>query len=288
MIVTRDLVDLRRNVRAWRSENASIGLVPTMGALHEGHLALVEYARQRHDRVVASIFVNPTQFGPNEDFASYPRRENEDLRKFQDAGVDLAWLPSVETMYPADFATRIVVSGLPAELEGQVRPGHFDGVATVVAKLFGQVQPDCAYFGEKDYQQLLVIRRMASDLNIAVEIIGVPTVRAPDGLALSSRNLYLTQEQRQIAAALPRIIGETAAAIGADGSDSAGILSRARSRLAEAGFGAVDYLELRDAESLAVVDRPDRPARLLAAVRLGRTRLLDNIPVSAAEAAQKE
>jgi pantoate--beta-alanine ligase len=249
-----------------------------MGALHAGHMALVAEARRRLVHVVASIFVNPTQFGPSEDLASYPRREAEDAAMLAEAGCALLWAPGVEAMYPAGFATTVSVAGISEGLCGAVRPGHFDGVATVVAKLLGQVRPDLALFGEKDYQQLAVIRRMAADLDLGVEIIGVPTVREPDGLALSSRNVYLSEAERNAARALPEALGAAAAAIAA-GAPVAPALNQARARLAAAGFDPIDYVELRSADTLESLSRLDRPARLLAAARLGRTRLIDNLPV---------
>ena len=265
---------------AWRAEGNRIALVPTMGALHAGHIALIEAAKRQGTRVVASIFVNPKQFGPTEDLARYPRREATDARMLTEAGCDLLWAPTVEEMYPDGFATTVSVSGVSDGLDGASRPGHFDGVATVVAKLFGQVAPDIAYFGEKDFQQLAVIRRMVSDLDMAVEIVGVPTQRDDDGLALSSRNIYLDDEQRRQAVALPRALGVAARAIGR-GEDVATVLGDAHVALNTAGF-AVDYVELVDAETLGqpVVGRS---RRLLAAARMGATRLIDNVPVPDAE-----
>ena len=277
MQIVRDVAALRGAVAALRAGGGTIALVPTMGALHAGHMALVAEASRRAGHVVASIFVNPKQFGANEDLSTYPRREADDAAMLEQAGCALLWAPDPADMYPDGFATNVSVAGVSEGLCGGARPGHFDGVATVVAKLFNQVRPDIALFGEKDYQQLAVIRRMAADLDFALEIVGVPTERDADGLALSSRNAYLSHEQRASAAALPKALGEASAAI-AGGADVAESLERARARLEAAGF-APEYVELRDAESLAPVDRLDRPARLLAAARLGSTRLIDNFPV---------
>jgi len=278
--VARSVAELRRRVGAWRAAGECIGLVPTMGALHAGHLALVAAAQAQCRRVVVSIFVNPKQFGPREDFSAYPRPEADDLAKLTTAGADLVWMPPVGEMYPDGFTTTVSLGGPAEPLEGAHRPSHFDGVATVVAKLLSQVAPDAAFFGEKDYQQLLVVRRMARDLDLPVEIAGVPTVREPDGLALSSRNIYLSPEERRVAPSLYRAMGEAEAAIG-QGTSIDAALARAILALGEAGF-AVEYLELRDAETLApVTEKPSRPARLLVAARLGRTRLIDNIAVIA-------
>ncbi len=268
---------LRETIASWRGAGERIALVPTMGALHDGHMALVEAARRQAARVMVSIFVNPMQFGAGEDLARYPRREAADTRMLTAAGVDALWLPDVETMYPAGFATTISVAGVSEGLDGAARPGHFDGVATVVAKLFHQVAPDVALFGEKDYQQLAVIRRLTSDLNLDIEIVGIGTQRDDDGLALSSRNIYLLPEERQAAVALPRALGVAAATI-ERGGDAAAALAQARTTLTNAGF-VVDYVELVDAETLGVPS-PARPMRLLAAAKLGTTRLIDNIAVA--------
>ncbi len=275
--IVRELGALRAAVAAWRAEDQRVALVPTMGALHAGHIALVEQARRPGTRVVTSIFVNPKQFGPNEDLSRYPRKEQADLKMLAEAGCDLAWLPSVEEMYPAGFATRVSVSGVSDKHDGAARPGHFDGVATVVAKLFNQVRPDAAYFGEKDYQQLQVVRRMAADLDMGVEVIGVPTQRDDDGLALSSRNVYLDESERQRSVALPRALGLAAAAI-ARGDDAESAIAQAHAALNAAGF-EVDYVSLVDAETLDLAPAADRPRRLLAAARMGSTRLIDNLAV---------
>ena len=276
--VVRTVADLRATVALWRDERQRIALVPTMGAIHRGHLALVAAARVDCGRVAASLFVNPTQFGPSEDFAAYPRDEAADLAQFAAAGVDLVFAPPVDAMYPPGFATSVTVGGIGDELEGGHRPGHFAGVATVVAKLLLQALPDAAYFGEKDYQQLLVVRRLVRDLDIPAQIVGVATVREPDGLALSSRNVYLAPDERRRAPLLHQVLQETAAAL-RRGADVAAATGRGRSRLAAGGF-AVDYLVLRDAETLAPLDRLSAPGRLLAAARLGRTRLIDNVAVA--------
>ncbi|WP_294256793.1 pantoate--beta-alanine ligase [uncultured Sphingomonas sp.] len=276
MQTVRQIDDLRQALDAFRSEGARLAFVPTMGALHDGHMALVEAAKRAGSRVIVSIFVNPIQFGPNEDLAKYPRREQADSRLLANAGVDLLWMPTPEIMYPEGFATSVRVSGVSEPLDGAHRPGHFDGVATVVSKLFHQVQPHVALFGEKDWQQLQVIRRMVADLDMAVEIQGVPTQREDDGLALSSRNAYLMPEDRARAVALPRALGAAAKTIG-EGGDREAALVQAQESLSAAGF-EVDYVALVDAESLSAPIE-GRPMRLLAAARIGGTRLIDNIPV---------
>ncbi len=255
-----------------------IAFVPTMGALHEGHLTLVREARKQAEHVVASIFVNPRQFGPGEDLDAYPRTEARDAALLAGEGVALLWAPDVATMYPAGAATTVSVGGLDSVLCGAARPGHFDGVATVVAKLFNQVGADVALFGEKDWQQLAIIRRMASDLDFALEIIGVPTVREGDGLAMSSRNAYLTAEQRSAAAALPRALHDVAARI-ARGEAAGDALAAGRAAILAAGFASIDYLDLRDGGSLATLDAGSEGARLFVAARIGGTRLIDNIPL---------
>jgi len=255
-----------------------LALVPTMGALHAGHMALIEDARKGADKVSASIFVNPAQFGPNEDFSQYPRREEQDARMLQEAGCDLLWVPSVEDIYPDGFSTTISVSGVSERWEGKARPGHFDGVATIVAKLLLAIRPDLAVFGEKDFQQLAVIRRMVHDLNIPVEIVAVPTVREADGLALSSRNAYILPEERKHAASLPRALATAKAAI-LGGALVANVLDDARDTLGRAGFSRVDYFALVDAVSLEPLDEPRGEMRLIAAAVIGKTRLIDNIAV---------
>ena len=277
--VVRTIADLRRQIALWRRREERIGLVPTMGALHRGHLALVEAARAECDRVVASIFVNPKQFAPNEDLGSYPRREAADLDMLHSVGVDLVFMPPVGEIYPPDFATTIRVTGLTEVLCGAHRAGHFDGVATVVTKLLIQSLSDLANFGEKDYQQLIVVRRLARDLDLPVRIAAVPTVREADGLALSSRNIYLSPQERRIAPELARALRSAAAALAQDPTAVATELTRASEALERAGF-AVEYIEVREADSLAPVKgEVAAPARVLAAVRLGRTRLIDNMPI---------
>ena len=276
-----DLPALRAAIAALKSDGKPLALVPTMGALHDGHMALVEEARRHGRHVVVSIFVNPKQFGPNEDLAAYPRREAKDAQMLSAAGVDILWSPTVDVMYPAGFATNISVSGVSEGLDGAARPGHFDGVATVVTKLFNQVRPDVAIFGEKDYQQLAVIRQMVADLDLGIEIIGLPTQRAQDGLALSSRNAYLNDEERKAALALPRALGEAKRQMEKGGSVEEA-LTRAGATLIAQGFDPVDYVMLCDAVTLEPMHVLDRPARLLGAAKLGRTRLIDNIAVDPA------
>lgn len=276
-LVLSTIAALRGFVAGCRKEGERVGLVPTMGALHAGHISLVEIARQHARRVVVSIFVNPTQFAPTEDFSKYPRTFESDLEKLSQVGADAVYAPDVETMYSHGAATTVSLRGpAVARLEDVSRPFHFDGVATIVAKLFIQSQADVAVFGEKDFQQLAVIRRMAADLDLPVEIIGAPTVREPDGLAMSSRNIYLSPDERARAPALHRIMQQAASAIrgGATAEDA---LASARQAIAVAGF-ALDYLELRAADDLGA-PRPDAPRRMLVAARLGGTRLIDNIAV---------
>jgi pantoate--beta-alanine ligase len=279
--VVRRIPELKSTVSQWRREGARVGLVPTMGALHEGHLALVRRAKADCDRTIVSIFVNPKQFGPSEDFTAYPRAESEDLEKLAREGADLVFLPPVGDVYPAGFATRVRAEGLSEPLCGASRPGHFDGVATVVAKFLIAALPDAAYFGEKDYQQLLIIRRVARDLDLDVDIVGVATVREPDGLALSSRNAYLSLAERRVASELHRVLERIASALAREPEAIARDLARGRADLSRAGF-AVEYLEVRDAETLAPLGTEViSPARLFVAARLGRTRLIDNLPIPA-------
>ena len=280
---TIDRLDPLRSAVADLRQDGPLALVPTMGALHEGHLTLVREARSRAAHVAVSIFVNPRQFGANEDLAAYPRQMERDSRMLRDEGVSLLWAPTVEVMYPAGYATNISVSGVSDGLCGAARPGHFDGVATVVCKLFNQVRPDLALFGEKDWQQLAVIRRMARDLDLvrpgADAILGVPTVREADGLAMSSRNAYLTAEQRAQAPVLPAAMRAAIARI-ESGGDVAQALAELEATLLSGGFASVDYAALCDADSLAPLARLEgRPARLLVAARIGKARLIDNMPV---------
>ncbi len=279
MDTVRTIADPRSHIAGWRKAGEWVGLVPTMGALHAGHMALVRTARAGCDRVVASIFVNPKQFAPNEDLASYPRREAADLDMLRAAAVALVFMPAVDEIYPPGFATTVRVADLTDCLCGAHRPGHFDGVATVVTKLLLQSLPDIAYFGEKDYQQLLVVRRLARDLDIPVHIAGAPTVREADGLALSSRNAYLSPQERRVAPDLARILRRIAAALSAEPAAVARELARGTADLEQAGF-AIEYLELREADTLApVTETVTAPARVFAAVHLGRTRLIDNLPI---------
>lgn len=273
--VARTIDEIRARVAGWRAEGLKVALVPTMGALHAGHVSLVETARRHANRVVVSIFVNPTQFAPTEDFAAYPRTFEADLRTLAAVGAEAVYAPAVETMYPPGAATTVKVEGPAAVgLEDASRPFHFAGVATIVAKLFTQVSPDVAVFGEKDYQQLAVIRRMTADLDLALEVIGAPTLREADGLAMSSRNVYLSAAERAKAPALHRILQEVAAALA---DDPAAAVAKGRAAIAAAGFD-LDYLELRAADDLGA-PRPGVPWRLLLAARLGKTRLIDNIAV---------
>jgi pantoate--beta-alanine ligase len=258
--------------------NGSLALVPTMGALHAGHLALIEEAKKRADKVATSIFVNPAQFGEGEDFERYPRSEARDVLKLEEAGCDLLWAPTVADIYPAGFATAIKVSGVSERWEGEFRPGHFDGVATVVAKLLLSVRPDVAVFGEKDFQQLAVVRRMVADLNVPVEIVGIPTVREPDGLALSSRNTYLSADERQRATALPGALSQAREAI-LRGQAVSSALREAKQELVDAGFLRIDYLAVVDSATLEPLDAPVGDMRLIAAAVIGTTRLIDNLQV---------
>ena len=282
----RSIKDLRKNVTTWRGAGDNIALVPTMGALHDGHIALVRRALKAADRVVVSIFVNPAQFAAHEDLSRYPRDEAGDLAKLTTAGADLVWMPSVGVMYPGGFATHVEPAGAALGLEGDVRPHHFGGVATVVAKLFHQVTPDTAVFGEKDYQQLCVIRQLARDLDINVKIIGLPTVREKDGLARSSRNRYLSEIERRKA---PALFG-TLTSLAVEIADSRakltpakidGLCEAATKGLIAEGFAKVDYVAVRDAETLGAFNpKSGRPGRVLAAAWLGTTRLIDNVAVA--------
>ncbi|MDX9996654.1 MAG: pantoate--beta-alanine ligase [Phenylobacterium sp.] len=275
----RTVRDLRAVVGGWKRAGQKVALVPTMGALHEGHLSLVELARRHAAHVVASVFVNPTQFGPNEDFDRYPRTETRDAELLAGVGCDLLFAPGVEEMYAPGFSTTVTVGGVSEPLDGAARPGHFAGVATVVSKLLIQAAPDVAVFGEKDYQQLQVIRRLVRDLDLPVEIVGAPTARAEDGLALSSRNAYLSEEARKIAPALHRALAEAARRL-REGESIERVEATGRAALERAGFGPIDYFEVRDAETLARLEEGStREKRILAAAFLGKTRLIDNVGV---------
>jgi len=276
--IIRTVTDLRRRIAAYRGAGDSVALVPTMGFLHDGHLSLMRQGRSSCDRVVATIFVNPRQFAPNEDFETYPRDEAADIAKLEAEGVDLLFAPETSEMYPAGAATTVSVAGLTDCLCAVSRPGFFDGVATVVTKLLLQALPDVALFGEKDYQQFLVIKRFTADLDIPVRIEGGPTVREPDGLALSSRNAYLDADARAAAPELYSALTKAASSI-AEGRPVGEEIDTAHARLLAAGFGKIDYLELRDAETLESRTDTGRPARLFAAAWLGETRLIDNVPV---------
>jgi pantoate--beta-alanine ligase len=275
--VADTIADLRARIAGWReAETARIGLVPTMGALHEGHLSLVREMKARAGRVVVSIFVNPAQFAPHEDFDRYPRTLEDDLAKLATTGVDLVFAPAVPEIYPQGFATQVEVGGPSAGLETDFRPHFFSGVATVVAKLLIAAMPDIAIFGEKDYQQLLVIKRLSADLGLPIAIIGGAIVREPDGLAMSSRNAYLSPDDRRIAGKLNFILADVAARVRA-GTPPIAAEALGTNALLEAGFNSVDYVAIRDAETLEKISSLSRPARILAAAKVGTTRLIDNI-----------
>jgi pantoate--beta-alanine ligase len=276
--VIRSAASLREKVSAWKRSGMLVGVVPTMGALHDGHLSLARAARAQSDRVIVTIFVNPMQFNNPEDLKKYPRDEAHDLALLEAEGVDVLFAPGPEEVYPEGFATKVSVAGVSEPMEGAFRPGHFDGVATVVTKLFGMTQAGRAFFGEKDWQQVQVVERLVRDLNIPIRIIPCPTIREADGLAMSSRNVRLTAEERVLAPALHGAMQGAAAAI-RGGGDVAAALEVARAAVLAAGFASVEYLDLRDAETLEVATTLDRPARLLAAAVLGEVRLIDNIAV---------
>lgn len=278
MQIIRKLGPLRDALDEFRKDECKIGLVPTMGALHAGHMRLVEVAMEQCDIVVASIFVNPAQFSEGEDLDTYPRQEDEDLALLEAAGVALVWAPTLDQIYPEDYSTKVYVGGLSEGLDTLTRPDFFEGIATVVTKLFNQIRPDTAYFGEKDFQQLSIIKRMTRDLDFTHEVVGVETVREEDGLALSSRNAYLSEAEREKAAQLPRIMTEAAKRI-AKGESIAAILAEARTELLSSGFHTIDYLEVREAATLNPVEKITRPSRLFAAVHIGTTRLIDNIAI---------
>ncbi len=276
--IERKLAGLRAQTALWRKAGETIGVVPTMGALHQGHLSLARAARERCDRVIVTIFVNPKQFNNPDDLDSYPRTEEDDARKLESIGVDLIYVPDPEQIYPDGFATNVSVAGLTDMLCGAARPGHFDGVATVVSKLFLQTSADSAFFGEKDYQQLQVVRRLAADLNIPIEVIGCPTIREEDGLAMSSRNLLLSDRSRIKAPVLAEVMQDLRTKL-RGGASMTDIEEDAKARLLAAGFNEVDYLELRDGGDLSLLGQTVPDARLFAAAWLAGVRLIDNIAV---------
>ena len=273
------VLDLHLMVSRWKDSGETIALVPTMGGIHDGHLSLIAKAQSVCDRVIASLFVNPTQFGENDDFETYPMNEKMDTKMLRGAGVDLLFLPSLDEIYPKGFSTSITVSGITNELCGAHRPGHFSGVATVVAKLLLQILPDVAIFGEKDYQQLMVIRQMVRDLNISSQIMGVPTKREKDGLAFSSRNLYLTVKERIIAPKLYRVLCTVAEVALKQPTNLKKICEKAKEDLTKTGFSSVEYLLVCDSETLKPLEKIEAHARVFSAVRLGKARLIDNVPI---------
>jgi len=276
--IVRTVADLRAQMAQYRRSGASVGLVPTMGALHDGHLTLVRSAKLDNARVIVTIFVNPKQFGPTEDLSRYPRDEAADVALLKEVGTDLLFAPDLGEMYPEGFSTSVSVGGISQHLEGASRPQFFNGVATVVSKLLLQAVPDRAYFGEKDFQQLQVVRRMVRDLNIPVAIVAVPTIREADGLAMSSRNRYLSPAQRKMASALPQIMHDTVTEL-RSGLVAAPIIANAKGRLHKAGFDRVDYLELCDESTLQPIPVARASSRLFVAAYVGATRLIDNWPV---------
>lgn len=276
--IVRSLTELRAMVTGWKKNGETVGVVPTMGALHQGHLSLVRAAKEGCDRVIVTIFINPKQFNNPEDYEKYPRTEEDDARKLAPFGVDAVYVPDGPTMYPDGFATNVSVGGLTDVLCGAHRPGHFDGVATVVSKLFLQSQADRAYFGEKDFQQLQVVTRLAADLDIPTEVVGCPTIREEDGLAMSSRNLLISDRARVWAPELNAAMEEMAEGLLA-GQDAADLRAKAVARIERAGFNEVEYLDLRACDTLEELTAPTRPARLLAAAWLAGVRLIDNIAV---------
>lgn len=278
MQILRESSDLAALREAWRRAGEEVALVPTMGALHQGHLDLVTAARRVADRVIATIFVNPTQFNDPADLAAYPRTEEGDLAKLEGVGCDAVWIPAVEQIYPPGFATRVSVAGVSQHWEGEHRPGHFDGVATVVAKLFVAVMPEAAVFGEKDWQQLQVIKRMTADLGLPIRVLGYPTVRENDGLAMSSRNRRLSPDERQRALALPKALQDAARGI-TEGEGVANVLAEGLEVLMDAGFSKIDYFALVDAATLDPLEEPAGEMRLIAAATIGGTRLIDNMSV---------
>jgi len=279
--IIRTVPALRQTVAGWRAEGLKVGLVPTMGALHEGHLSLVRAGLARTDRVIVTLFVNPKQFNNPADLAAYPRTEDSDAAKLAGAGAHILYAPNAEEIYPEGFSTTVSVAGASEGMEGRFRPGHFDGVATVVAKLFLQSGADLAFFGEKDFQQLQVVRRMASDLDIPIQVVACPTIRETDGLAMSSRNVRLSPTERTLAPRLAAVLLDATEKLSA-GAEAEPLLAKAKEALGRAGFGEVEYVELRSAATLAPLTRASEPARLLAAVWLGQVRLIDNVAVPAA------
>ena len=280
MEVVRTIADLRQRISSWRVEGQTVSLVPTMGALHDGHLSLIKIAQEKCDRVVASIFVNPKQFLPNEDFEKYPRNEDSDIEKLVELGTDLLFSPNASEMYRADASTAVVISQLTDCLCATSRPGFFDGVGTVVTKLLIQTLPDIAIFGEKDYKQLLIIKRLARDLDIPTKIIGAPTIREIDGLAVSSTNVYLSPTHRETAPSIFKVLKRTATAI-ALGDDASLAAKKAHDDLVLAGFSKIEYFEARHSETLEPIKDTRNPGRLFAAVWLGSTRLIDNLEIKA-------
>ena len=277
-MIERDLGALREKWTSWHNNGETVGVVPTMGALHDGHLSLVARAKETCDRVIVTIFVNPRQFNSPEDYENYPRTEEDDARKLERFNVDAIWVPDGDTMYPDGFATNVSISGLTDILCGAHRPGHFDGVATVVTKLFRQTGATHAFFGEKDFQQLQVVRRLSADLNLWVDVVGCPTIREMDGLAMSSRNLLLSDQSRTKAAALNETMEEMAEAF-RNGGDLQTLHDEAEAKLLAAGFNEVEYLDIRAIDDLRLIDEPSQPARILAAAWLAGVRLIDNIAV---------
>ena len=285
--ILRTVASLRARVALWRSEGSRIAVVPTMGALHAGHLSLVTQAAARADRIIVTLFVNPKQFNNPADLAAYPRTEQQDAAKLASTAADILYVPNADEMYPAGFATRVVVDRLGDGLCGAHRPGHFEGMATVVAKLFTQTNADVALFGEKDFQQLRIVQRMAADLDLGIDVIGCPTLREPSGLAMSSRNARLSDAARQVAPAMFRMLSRCGQLLSAR-NEAVEVLERGRHELLSAGFQSVEYLELRASDDLQPLDTPTRPARLLVAGWLDGVRLIDNVAVgSLAEAAER-
>jgi len=279
MKVVTEIEAARTAVREVQRAGGTVGLVPTMGALHEGHLSLVRWARRSHSAVAVTIFVNPTQFGPHEDFGAYPRTLETDLAACEAEGVDVVFAPSTEMMYPDDEVTAVQVRKVTKNLCGPYRPGHFDGVATIVLKLFNILPADRAYFGEKDYQQLVVIRRMVRDLNVPIEIVGCPTIREPDGLAMSSRNAYLSPAERTQAVSLSRALFSAVKRVEAGARNVTEITAGIRREILDAGRAEIDYVDVVDAQTLELLTSVERPARICLAVRIGRCRLIDNVAV---------